>query len=104
MKKQPFKISKNWDCTKTFDELIADAKFIFIGKDREYWIPRLVLNTPINGIDCIEIDYDNDGITNGGECVFNHEWGSIISESSKDCISFIKKFLEDDGANELINY
>lgn len=98
-----FKISTAWDCIKTFDELVADAKFIFIGKGWINLTPRLVLKTPINGIDCIEISYDNKGLTNGGECVFSENWGDQIEDSSKDVVTFLREFLEREGAVDILN-
>ena len=98
-----FKISTAWDCIKTFDELVADAKFIFIGKGWINLTPRLVLKTPINGIDCIEISYDNKGLTNGGECVFSENWGDQIEDSSKDVVTFLSEFLEREGAVDILN-
>ncbi len=98
-----FKISTAWDCIKTFEELVADAKFIFIGKGWINLTPKLVLKTPINGIDCIEISYDNKGLTNGGECVFSENWGDQIEDSSKDIATFLREFLEREGAVDILN-
>lgn len=98
-----FKISTAWDCIKTFEELVSDAKFIFIGKGWINLTPRLVLKTPINGIDCIEISYDNKGLTNGGECVFSENWGDQIEDSSKDVVTFLREFLEREGAVDILN-
>lgn len=70
-----FKISRAWDCIKSFDELIADAKFIFSHNGHKGRRPRIVLNTPIEGYDCIEIDYDRYGLTTNGVTKFNANWG-----------------------------
>ena len=96
-----FKISKKWNCIKTFDELRSDAKFIFIGKGWENLTPRIVLNTPINGIDCIEISYDRFGLKNGSECVFSENWGEGIEDSSKDVETFLCEFLKKESAFDL---
>lgn len=98
-----FKISTAWDCIKTFDELVSDAKFIFIGKGWENLTPRIVLNKPINGIDCIEISYDKFGLKNGGECVFSENWGEGIEDSSKNVETFLREFLEREGAVDILN-
>ena len=95
-------ISKNWDCIKTFDELLNDAKFIFVGNGNDFLLPRIVLNTPINEINCIQIDYDRYGLINGAECIFNHEWGKLITDSSINCKEFIIKFLEHEGCIDLL--
>jgi hypothetical protein len=99
-----FKISPDWDCLKSIDELIADAKFIFIQNGHESYLPRLVLNTPIEGYNCIEIDYTKKGLINGGVSKFDDNWGITIDDSSKDCIKFLKEFLEREGAVDIVNY
>jgi hypothetical protein len=103
LKMNIFKISPKWDCVKTFEELVSDAKFIFIQQGHGNYLPQIVLNTPIEGFDCIEIDYDKEGLTNGGVSKFDDNWGITIDDSSKDCVSFLKNFLELDGAVDLLN-
>ena len=93
-----FKISRAWDCIKSFDELISDAKFIFSHNGHKGKRPRIVLNTPIEGYDCIEIDYDRYGLTTNGVTKFDTNWGEGITDSSKDCIGFIKDFIIAEGA------
>lgn len=100
-----FKISRSWDCIKSFDELIADAKFIFSHNGNKGKRPRIVLNVPIEGYDCIEIDYDSYGLTTNGVTKFDANWGEGITDSSKDCIGFIKDFIIDEGAeSDILNY
>lgn len=99
-----FKISTAWDCVKTFDELVADAKFIFIQNGHGNCLPRIVLNTPIgDGYDCIEIDYDRYGLLNGGVSKFDDNWGITIDDSSKDIKTFLREFLEREGAVDILN-
>ncbi len=100
-----FKISTAWDCIKTFDELVADAKFIFIQNEHRNYLPKLVLNTPIGtgGYDCIEIDYDRHGLVNGGVSKFDDNWGITIDDSSKDISNFLREFLEREGAVDILN-
>jgi hypothetical protein len=99
---EEIKISEKWDCIKSFDELVADAKFVFYQNGHGNYLPRIVLNTPIEGYDCIEIDYDKTGVLNAGVSKFDDNWGIIIDDSSKDVLGFIKRFLIDDGASGLI--
>ncbi len=96
-----FKISPNWGSKITLDELIAESKFIFIQEGKSL-LPRIVIATPIEGINCFEIDYDRYGLTVGGLSFFNHEWGKTIKDSSKDCVGFLKQFLQDEGISEFI--
>jgi len=100
--KPVFKISKNWDCIASLEELISKSLFIFLNDENSGVRPRIVLKEAINGIDCIEIDYDQWGLTTNGETKFNNNWGGMIADSSKDCISFIKDFLIKEGAYDLI--
>lgn len=79
-------ISKNWDCIRSFDELVEDAKFVFVVEKSN---PFLVLNTKINGIDCIEISQDRYGLINDAECVFNDHFANSILDSSCDIVEFI---------------
>lgn len=79
-------ISSKWDCSKSFDDLVIDAKFVFKYQNSN---PMIVLKTPINGIDCIEIDQDRFGLVNGSEAVFNHQWGNKIIDSSQEIVEFI---------------
>ena len=79
-------ISVKWDCIKTFDELVLDANLVFVYENSN---PMIVLKTPINGIDCIEISQDRYGLVNGSEAVFNHQWGDKIIDSSHEIVEFI---------------
>lgn len=100
-----FKISHKWECVKSLDELIDDSKFIFSSNSYKGKRPKIVLNNSINGIDCIEIDYEKDGLITNAECVFSETWGNGIIDSSKDCVSFIRDFLiKDEAADLLVNY
>jgi len=98
----PFKISRSWDCIKSIEELIADAKFIFNHNGHKGKRPRIVLNTPIDGYDCIEIDYDRYGLITNGVQNFDSNLGETITDSSKDCIGFIRKFLIWEGVQDFI--
>jgi hypothetical protein len=100
--KTKFKISKNWGCIRTFDELVTDSKFIFQWDGHKGARPRIVLKTPINGMDCIEIDYDRYGLTTNGESVFSEHIGGKIVDSSQKCHEFIADFLKREGASDLI--
>ena len=103
--KQPseiFKISQNWNCIKSLDELIADAKFIFTNGLYKGRRPRIVLFTPIDGFNCIEIDYDKDGLITNGVSVFDDNWGKRISDSSAEIVKFIKTFLIREKADGFI--
>jgi len=98
-----FKISPAWDCIKSFDELVADARFIFSNDGHKGKRPRIVLREAINGIDCIEIDHDRYGLITNGETKFNEAWGEHITDSSQDYIGFIKSFLIGAGAGDILN-
>jgi len=74
-----FKISPSWDCIKSIDELIADAKFIFKHDGHKGKRPRIVLNTPIEGYNCIEIDYDRYGLITNGVQNFDSNLGEKIT-------------------------
>jgi hypothetical protein len=101
--KTVFRISPEWGCIKTLDELIADSKFIFSHKGHHGVRPHIVLNTPIiDNLDCIEISYDGNGLLDDGVSNFHAGWGEIIKDSSKDCYKFISDFLIKDGAKEHI--
>lgn len=72
-----FKVSKKWDFPKTLEELLADAKMGFFGASYDKGRPCIVLNTPIDGMDCISLS--------------NHADGLIVSSVGK----FKKKFAEE---------
>lgn len=92
-----FKISRSWDCVKTLDELMADSRFIFSNNGYKGKRPRIVLNTPIEGFNCIEIDYDSYGLTTNGVSMFDENLGGTITDSSKDCVGFIRDFIIAEG-------
>lgn len=85
--------SQNWSCLKSIDELIEDAKFVFINSGYKGYRPMIVLNTPINGYDCIEIDYDRYGVIDNGCTRFSNSWGDKIKDSSVNVREFIIDFL-----------
>lgn len=89
----PFIISPNWDCIKSLNELIEDAKFIFTHTGHKGKRPHIALNTPIDGYDCIEIDYDKYGLTTNGVTKFDSNRGNSITDSSKNYIEFIMDFV-----------
>lgn len=99
-----FKISQNWDCIKSLDELINDAKFIFQNDGYKGRRPRIVLNSPIDGFDVIELDYDRYGLTTNAIAKFNTQWGESITDSSKEVTKFIEQFLRDENLTEFILY
>lgn len=99
-----FKISQNWDCIKSLDDLIKDAKFIFQNDGYKGRRPRIVLNNPIDGFDVIEIDYDRYGLITNGIAKFNSQWGDSIIDSSKDIEGSIEQFLRDESLTEFISY
>lgn len=98
-----FKVSPNWDCVKTLDQIIRDAKFAFTHKGHKGYRPMIVLNTPIDGeINCVEIDYDRYGLIVNGETIFNSNWGELITDSTVDVVTFIGAFLVESKAAEHI--
>ena len=103
-KQTEFKISENWGCVKSLEELLADAKFMFSRKGGvKQRRPMIVLNTPIvDNLDCIEIDYDRYGLKTNGVTNFHDGWGECILDSTKDYNKFIKEYLIADGATDLI--
>jgi len=99
-----FKISQNWGCVKSLEELLADAKFMFNRKGGvRQRRPMIVLNTPIvDNLDCIEIDYDRYGLKTNGITNFNDTWGECILDSTKNYNKFIREYLVADGAPDLL--
>lgn len=98
-----FKISPNWGCVRSFDDLVSDAKFVFVHSAYKGYRPHIVLKTPLeNGFDTIEIDHDRYGLITNGVSVFNDGWGEIIVDSGNDPIAFVRNFLINTGASDLL--
>lgn len=96
-----FKISPKWDnnCGIPFDNLLSDAAFAFV-VDKNH--VRIVTRNNYNGINCFAIGYDRWGLIEYGESKFNSSWGDQIKDSSANIIKFIKDYLTQDGAGELM--
>lgn len=98
-----FKISPNWDCVKNLEELIADSRFCFSDNGHHGKRPKIVLNTEVNGVDCVVVGYDRHGLMIVGDTKFGDNWGKTITNSSKDVEKFIEDFLISDGAADILN-
>lgn len=99
---QGIKVSKNWDCIKSFQWMCENAKFIFSHKSYGGERIKVVIKEPIEKFDCFEIGYDRWGIKVKADTIFNNGWGNMIEDSSKDIIGYIKEYLIKDGASHLI--
>jgi len=98
----PFKISPNWGCVKTLDELITDSRFIFSHKGTKGRRPHIVLKYSIDGVDTFGLDYDRFGLLIQSVSNFDNTWGEMIVDSSKDCVNFIREFLIAEGAHDFL--
>ncbi len=103
MMENEIKISSNWDCIKSFDWMVKNARFIFSHKSYSGEKLKIVVKEPIDKYDCFEIGYDRYGLTTEADTVFSSGWGNMIQDSSKEIIPFIKSYLVREGASDLIN-
>lgn len=95
------KVSTNWDCVKSFQWMLDNARFIFSHKSYGGERICIVVKEPIEKYDCFEIGYDRYGIKVKADTVFSNGWGNMIEDSSKDIVNFIKDYLKRDGATDL---
>lgn len=93
------KVSENWSCILTYEELKNRSEFVFKFKGG-LWEgqPILKLREPIEGMDLIQIAYDYHGIVNGSSGRFSEFDGPHILDSSKDIDLFIYEHLESECA------
>lgn len=96
------KVSKNWDCIKSFGWMCENAKFIFSHKSYAGERLKIVINEPLGKFDCFEIGYDRWGVTTDADTIFSHGWGEMIEDSSKQIVSYIKDYLKREGASDLL--
>lgn len=101
---QGIKVSRNWDCIISFEEMVKKARFIFIDSIHHDGKPLLVMPYDSNDfkLDCFIITQDRYGIRISGETKFNNFIGDHITDSSTDVVKFIKEFLVRCGATDLI--
>lgn len=97
------KISPNWDCLKSFEWMVSNSKFIFSHKSYKGERIKIVLTEPIERYDCFEIGYDRYGITVNADTVFSSGWGSMIEDSSKEVVAYVKDYLIREGAYSIVN-
>ncbi len=96
------KVSKNWDCVKSFKCLCENAKFIFSHKSYNGERIKIVVNESIEKFDCFEIGYDRYGVTINADTIFSSGWGEMIEDSSKEIVEYVKDYLKREGASDLI--
>lgn len=99
---QGIKISRNWGNIKSFQWMVENARFIFSHKSYGGERIKIVVNEKIEGMDCFEIGYDRYGLTEKACTIFSNGWGSAIEDSSKEIVAYIKEYLIQDGASDLI--
>lgn len=107
--KLPFKIYSNWESSMSFDDMMADCRFIYSHK--KLLTPSgnhrifLVLKHPVDssGCDTFEISYyGEDGIFPDGVSKFNDFQGEYIQDSSLSPVEFIADFLKKEASNNII--
>lgn len=104
IQKHGLKVSINWDGEKPFEWMLEHSKFIFSHYSSGRLRISLVIDERLEGdrYDCFEIGYDKYGIQVKGCTQFGPGWGSMIVDSSKEIVPFIKDYLLKDGATDLI--
>lgn len=91
--KKGLKVSENWSCRYSYEELKERTEFVFRFKGMWENAPILKLREPIEGMDLIQISYDYNGIVNGSEGKFYPPWGGQIEDLSKDVDQFVYDYL-----------
>jgi hypothetical protein len=93
------KISENWHCILSYEELKERSEFVFKFSGT-LWegAPILKLREHLETMDLIQISYDYHGIVNGSTGRFSKYDGPYIFDLSKDIDSFIHQWLESEGA------
>ena len=97
-----YKISPNFDCSLTIDELKEKSEYVFFSNGHKGKRPHIKLKEKINGIDIIIISNDRYGIIVVAESTFNKCWGDSIIDLSKNVDEFIIKYLNETRATDLL--
>lgn len=98
------KISSNWDCIKSFQWMVENARFVFTHLSSGGERLKLVVHEPIiDKFDCFEIGNDRYGVITKADTQFSSGWGGMIEDSSKEIIPFIKDYLIRQGASGFVS-
>lgn len=89
--------STNWGFKKSLGWILENTKFCFFSTLDRKNRPMLVLNEQVEGIDCLEIDCDKNGLLVSGVTIFDTSRGECITDSSIDAKAFIESWLKTIG-------
>lgn len=101
-----FRISDDFDCATTFDELVEKCDFCFneMKGVKTHTEPRLSFKEPFISddikINWIGLSYKNDGLVVSG-CGFKTDI-PLLNDITKRPVEIIAEFLEKEGAEDLI--